>query len=334
MPSINGWDAQEQCNKFREARRVRLACTALARVMGRGGTVHVADLPKADLVNLLGELWLLYGHRERRKITRARDVDVAILKVLLDGAHTEYTEADGVLTVVKNKEALAMLAEHHKRRESTQASLVQSGRELRSRRAPPPPTAGTNGAERGAMQPAAVPRAPRGAAMVAEGQPSTKASATTDVQPPTKASATTAGQPPAKASATTAGQPSAAKAPGRAATTSGQPPAKASATTVGQPPSATKAPVGQLLSGAKASAAVKGQPSGAKASAAVKGQPLSGAKAPVITEGRVLSAVTRTKRHPLPATGRAAQSASLLPPRSAASLLPPRRRSCRPVPYH
>jgi hypothetical protein len=84
---------------LQEEMRLRLANEVLGRVVREDGTVDLLDLEHAAFSDLLGELWMCYGWKERRKLARARDFDLAFLRVALDvdTLTTPAGDADGRL---------------------------------------------------------------------------------------------------------------------------------------------------------------------------------------------------------------------------------------------
>ena len=87
---------------LRDEQRVRFAHEVLGRVRRKDGTIHTADLRHAGFTDLLGDFWLFYGWRERRRLARAGDsaFDAVFLDVVLDGAgYTATRVQKGVLRV-------------------------------------------------------------------------------------------------------------------------------------------------------------------------------------------------------------------------------------------
>lgn len=146
--------AAHGCRLLKKEQRLRLARGVLGRVMAPDGTIHTADLAAAGLVNHLGDVWLLNGWRERRRVLRAHNVDLAILKVVLDGAEIGFAEATGVVTVnpASLKTAMAGIATDDELREALQKRYVDAVREHRAARlgqragARPTTAASTSGA--------------------------------------------------------------------------------------------------------------------------------------------------------------------------------------------
>jgi hypothetical protein len=101
-PHYDKWVATEGNHAHRLLRdelRIKLAHDALGRVLRANGTIRVADVQKACYTDLLGELWMLYGWKQRRKLARARDMDMAFLEVVLEGAGLDATVVDGKMRV-------------------------------------------------------------------------------------------------------------------------------------------------------------------------------------------------------------------------------------------
>jgi hypothetical protein len=81
--------AQKALDVLREEMRIRLAHEVLGRV-GMHETddelfVDVADISLAGLGDVLGEVWAWYGWKERRKLARAANFDLALFTVVLQG---------------------------------------------------------------------------------------------------------------------------------------------------------------------------------------------------------------------------------------------------------
>jgi hypothetical protein len=102
------YDASVTCegNKsyalLRDEQRVRFAHEVLGRVCRKDGTIHTSDLRHAGFTDLLGEFWLCYGWKERRRLARAGEsaFDAVFLDVVLDGAgYTATRVQKGVLRI-------------------------------------------------------------------------------------------------------------------------------------------------------------------------------------------------------------------------------------------
>jgi hypothetical protein len=95
-------DGQKSYALLRDEQRLRFAHEVLGRVRRKDGTIHSSDLRHAGFTDLLGEFWLCFGWRERRRLARAGDsaFDAVFLDVVLDGAgYTATRVQKGVLRV-------------------------------------------------------------------------------------------------------------------------------------------------------------------------------------------------------------------------------------------
>ena len=87
---------------LRDEQRLRFAHDVLGRVRRKDGTIHTSDLRHVGFTDLLGDFWLCYGWKERRRLARAGEsaFDAVFLDVVLDGAgYTPTRVSKGVLRV-------------------------------------------------------------------------------------------------------------------------------------------------------------------------------------------------------------------------------------------
>ena len=117
--------------------RIRLANEVLRRVgvRGAGAGLHIciADVSTANVSALLGEFWLIFGHKERRRLATAGDnFDFEMVKVALEAGGVGPT-VDGALMRI-NAESCGLNQLHAAQYDARRAAIERAIERARAAR--------------------------------------------------------------------------------------------------------------------------------------------------------------------------------------------------------